>query len=455
VKDDSSDLSLPPSRRQFLQLGAMVTAALKLDNYAFADTAHPASGQSMIGVPFEATKDPRIGFIGVGGRGTGLLGWFLAQNAQVVAVCDVVPEHAEHAGQLVEKAGQKAPQLYTKGPHDYEQLTARNDLDLVVIATPWDWHTPMALSAMENGKHAAVEVPLAYTLEDLWKLVDTSEKKRRHCIMLEECCYGYTETLVLNMVRRGMLGTLLNGEAAYLHDLREEMFSDKGEGLWRRAFHTQSDGNLYPTHGLGPVANYMNINRGDRFDYMVSMSTPPHGLAAYREAHTPQGDPKWKEKYVNGDMNVSLIKTASGLTITLKFDTSNPRPYDRINMISGTKGVFVDYPPRIYLDGQQGKEEWGTLDEYKKDYESPLWAEKGEMARTSGGHGGMDFIMIYRLLQCFREGLAPDMDVYDGAAWSAPAPLSKVSVAQGSAPVKFPDFTRGSWNKRTSCPIGT
>ena len=311
----------------------------------------------------------------------------------------------------------------------------------------------MALSAMENGKHAAVEVPLAYTLEDLWKLVDTSEKKRRHCIMLEECCYGYTETLVLNMVRRGMLGTLLNGEAAYLHDLREEMFSNKGEGLWRRQFHTQSDGNLYPTHGLGPVANYMNINRGDRFDYMVSMSTPPRGLAAYREAHTPQGDPKWKEKYVNGDMNVSLIKTASGLTITLKLDVSNPRPYDRINMISGTKGVFVDYPPRIYLDGQAGKEEWGTLDQYKKDYESPLWAEQGEMARMSGGHGGMDFIMIYRLLQCFREGLPPDMDVYDGAAWSAPAPLSKVSVAQGSAPVKFPDFTRGLWTKRSGCSI--
>ncbi len=187
MKDDSSGPLLPPNRRQFLQLGAMVTAALKLDNYAFADTAHPSPGQTMVGVPFEVTKNPRIGFIGVGGRGTNLLEWFLAQNAQVVAICDVVPEKAEHAGQLTEKAGQKAPQLYTKGPHHYEELTARNDLDLVVIATPWDWHTPMALSAMENGKHAAVEVPLAYTLEDLWKLVDTSEKKRRHCIMLEEC----------------------------------------------------------------------------------------------------------------------------------------------------------------------------------------------------------------------------------------------------------------------------
>jgi hypothetical protein len=436
VKDD-----LTPTRRQFLQLGAMATAAFQLDHNVLADEVHPSPSHSMINTPFAATKDPRIAFIGVGGRGTGLLGWFLAQNAQVVAVCDIVPEKAANAADLVVKAGQKPPQLYTKGPHDYESLTARNDL------------TPMALSSMENGKHAAVEVPLAYTTEDLWKLVDTSEAKRRHCIMLEECCYGYTETLVLNMVRRGMLGELLYGEAAYLHDLREEMFSGKGEGLWRRAFHTLSDGNLYPTHGLGPVANYMSINRGDRFDYLVSMSTPALGLAAYRDAHTAKDDPKWKEKYITGDMNTSLIKTAAGLTITLKFDTSNPRPYDRINLIGGTKGVFTDYPPRIYLDGQAGGEEWGSLDQYKKDYESPLWAKEGAMASSSGGHGGMDYIMIYRLLQCMREGLAPDMDVYDGAAWSVPTPLSKASLAQGSAPVKFPDFTRGLWKKRNGCSI--
>ncbi len=453
MTDFSTEPSIATSRREFIRLGAMLTAASQLSNSALADDVHPSPSRSMINTPFAATKDPRIGFIGVGGRGTALLGWFLAQNAQVVAICDIAPEKAEHASQLIVKAGQKAPQLYTKGPHDYESLASRNDLDLVVIATPWNWHTPMALSAMENGKHAAVEVPLAYTMEDLWKLVDTSESTRRHCIMLEECCYGYNETLVLNLVRKGILGHLLYGEAAYLHDLREEMFSAEGEGLWRRAFHTQSNGNLYPTHGLGPLANYMSINRGDRFDYMVSMSTPALGLAAYREARTPKGNPKWNEKYVTGDMNTSLIKTASGLTVTLKFDTSNPHPYDRINMIGGTKGVFADYPPRIYIDGQPGKEDWGTIDEYKKEHESPLWAKEGEMARTSGGHGGMDFIMIYRLLQCLREGLPPDMDVYDGATWSAPAPLSKASLAQGSAPVKFPDFTRGLWNKRTGCSI--
>ncbi|TCK75853.1 Gfo/Idh/MocA family protein [Acidipila rosea] len=453
MKDYLPEGSPAPSRRQFIRLGAMLTAASRLDVNAFAQEAHPTPSRSMINTPFAATKTPRIGFIGVGGRGTSLLGWFLAQNAQVVAICDVVQAKAEHAGQMTVKAGQKAPQLYTQGPHDYEALTARNDLDLVVIATPWDWHTPMALSAMENGKHAAVEVPLAYTMEDLWHLVETSESTRRHCIMLEECCYGYNETLVLNLVRHGVLGQLLYGEAAYLHDLREEMFSSQGEGLWRRAFHTQSNGNLYPTHGLGPVANYMSINRGDRFDYMVSMSTPALGLAAYRAGHVPKGDPKWSENYTTGDMNTSLIKTASGLAITLKFDTSNAHPYDRINMVGGTKGVFADYPPRIYIDGQPGKEAWNSIDEYKKDYESPLWAQKGEMARTSGGHGGMDFIMIYRLLQCLREGLAPDMDVYDGAAWSAPGPMSKMSLELGSAPVKFPDFTRGLWNKRSGSSI--
>ncbi len=467
MKNDS--LKNPPlaSRRQFLQLGAAMSVAtttgLSRENLLFAEPAAAAesaespagttAAKTMINVPFAPTPNPRIGFVGVGGRGTSLLGWFLAQGAKVTAVCDIVPEKCEHASRMIVGAGQPAPQLYTKGPHDYESLTARSDLDLVVIATPWNWHTPMALSAMTNGKHAGVEVPMAYTMEDLWSLVDTSESTRRHCIMLEECCYGYNETLVLNMIRRGLLGEVLYGEAAYLHDLRGEMFSSQGEGLWRRAFHTQIDGNLYPTHGLGPVANYMNINRGDRFDYLVSMSGPAMGLAAYREANVPKGDPKWSEKYITGDLNTSLIKTASGLTITLKYDTSNPRPYDRINMVGGTKGVFADYPPRIYIDGQPGGEKWGSLDEYKKEYENPLWAEQGEMARTSGGHGGMDFIMIYRLLQCMREGLAPDMDVYDGAAWSAPGPLSRVSLAQGSGPVKIPDFTRGLWSQRKGAAI--
>jgi hypothetical protein len=438
------------SRRSFLELGAMATAALGINQSTAATHTDP---KTVLGLRFTAAN-PRIGFIGTGGRGTSLLEDFLAADAQVNAICDIVVEKAEHARSLVEKAGQKAPSLYTKGDYAYEQLAARDDLDLVVIATPWDWHTRMAVFVMEHGKHAAVEVPAAGTLEDCWKLVDTSEKTQRHCIMLENCCYGYNETLILNMVRAGRFGDPLFGEAAYIHDLREELFSTKGEGLWRRTAHTQRDGNLYPTHGLGPVANYMGVNRGDRFLYMVSMSTPQRGLDEYRKSHLQPSDPRMAEKYVTGDLNTSLIKTANGLTITLKHDVANPHPYDRINVIGGTKGVFADYPPRIYLEGQKGSEEWSTIDSFKDEYENLLWKKEGEIARKLGGHGGMDFIMCYRLLQCMREGLTPDMDVYDAAAWSAPGPLSRLSVSDGSAPVKFPDFTRGLWKKRTGSSVG-
>ncbi len=443
------------SRRGFLQAGAASAIALGLSpSKATADiSAAHTHTRTMMGVAFEA-KEPRLGIIGVGGRGTSLLEDLLAANAQIRAICDVVPEKAKYAQHLIEKSGQHAAELYTEGDHAYEKLVARDDLDVVIIATPWLWHVPMAVAGMQKGKHVAVEVPAASTIDDCWQLVNTSEAMRRHCIMLENCCYGYNETLILRMVRAGRLGDLLYGEGAYLHDLREELFSTKGEGLWRRTVHTQRNGNLYPTHGLGPVANYMGINRGDRFDYLVSMSTPQRGLDVYRNAHLEKGDPRWAEHYVTGDMNTSLIKTANGLTITVKHDVSNPRPYDRINTIAGTKGIFTDYPPRIYLDGQHGNEAWANLDAYK-EYEHPLWRREGDVARRAGGHGGMDFIMLYRLLECLRKGLAPDMDVYDAAAWSSVAPLSLASLESGSGPHKFPDFTRGNWHERLGSPIGS
>jgi hypothetical protein len=198
----------------------------------------------------------------------------------------------------------------------------------------------------------------------------------------------------------------------------------------------------------------MGIHRGDRFDYIVSMSSPQRGLDQYRKAHVPSSDPKWAERYVTGDMNTSLIKTVKGLTITLKHDTSNPHPYDRINVVGGTKGVFADYPPRIYLEGQVGGEAWAGIDSWKK-HQHPLWKQEGEIAKKLGGHGGMDYIMLYRLIQCMREGLSPDLDVYDAAAWSSPGPLSRRSIANGSAPEKFPDFTRGRWNERSASQIAT
>lgn len=407
--------------------------------------------RSVLGMKFERLQNVRLAVIGCGARGSGMLREFLAvDGVQVTAVCDTVKEKVEKARLTVEKAGQKSPATYSNGERDFENLCKREDIDFVYIATPWDWHVPMALAAMNNGKHTGVEVPAAVTVAECWQLVDTSERTRRHCLIMENCCYGYNEMLVLNMVRAGEFGELLHGEAAYLHDLRSLLFSDSSEGLWRRFPHTSRNGNLYPTHGLGPVAQYMDVHRSDRFEYMVSMSSPQLGLDKWRADHVAKDSPKWKEKYKCGDLNTSLIKTARGRTIMLQHNVSSPQPYDRLNMIQGTKGAFRDYPARIYFDGQEGDESWTTIDKYKSQYEDALWKNIGELARRRGGHGGMDFIMCYRLVQCMREGLAPDMDVYDAAAWSVPGPLSEMSVAQGSAPVKFPDFTRGRWRDAKS-----
>jgi hypothetical protein len=447
IPDSINDLS----RRDFLRIGGITAVGASIPQLQAQSSNPPVA--SVIGMAFTPVT-PKIGIIGTGGRGTSLLENLLAADVKINALCDVVREKAEHAQSLVVNAGQASPELYTDGDHAFESLVARGDLDLVIIATPWNWHVEMAVAAMNHGKHAAVEVPAATTIEDCWKLVDTSEQTRRHCMMLENCCYGYNETLILRMVHEGLFGNLLYGEGAYVHDLRDELFSDKGEGLWRRGFHTQLNGNLYPTHGLGPVANYMGIQRGDSFDYLVSVSTPQRGLDEYRKAHVPASDPRWAEHYVCGDMNTSIIKTANGLSLTLKHDTANPHPYDRINVIAGTKGVFADYPPRIYFDGQAGDEAWGSIDSFK-EHQHPLWKQEGEIAKKLGGHGGMDYIMLYRLVQCMRDGLVPDTDVYDAAAWSAPGPLSRMSVANGSAPAKFPDFTRGLWRQRSVSQIAT
>ena len=449
------------SRRRFMQVSAGAAIATSAAAYADEQSSKPHHSmphRSMMDVAF-AKREPRIGIIGTGGRGTSLLGNILAADGQVVALCDVVRSKAEAAAALVVAKGQKQPALFTDGDHAYEKMLDGSDLDLVIVATPWKWHAPMALYGMQHGKDVAVEVPGVTTIEDCWNIVNTSEQTGKHCMMLENCCYGYNETLLLRMAHAGVLGDLLYGEGAYLHDLREELFSNAGEGLWRRTEHTLHTGNLYPTHGLGPVANYMGIQRVDRFAHIVSMSSPQRGLDAYRKAHLEPGDPRMRERYLTGDMNTSLIKTANGLTITVKHTVSTPHPYYRINQIAGTKGIFQDYPPRIYIDGQNANESWEPVEDTPqskwKQYEYPLWTREGDAARKNGGHGGMDYIMIYRLLQCVREGLPPDMDVYDAALWSSIAPLSEQSVKSGSAPMEFPDFTRGAWNKRSASSIAT
>lgn len=416
-----------------------------------AQAAPPQIAATMSGVAFEPRDKVRLGFIGIGGRGNSLIDNFSAiPQVEIMALCDVVKEKVAKAQDRLEKAGKPRPAAYHAGDFAYEDLVKRGDIDLVIVATPWIWHVRMAVAAMKAGKHAGVEVPAARTLDECWELVNTSEATRRHCVILENCCYGYNEMLVLNMARAGLLGDLTRGACAYNHDLREVLFSNEGEGLWRRDEHWNRDGNLYPTHGLGPVARYMDVNRGDRFDYLVSMSSISASLQAYRKEHLKSDDPRQKEVYKCGDLNVSLIRTVKGRVIQLEHNVSSPQPYDRINLIAGTKGIFRDYPPRIYVDGARS-EEFGPIDPYKEKFEHKYWKESGDLARRLGGHGGMDFVMAYRLIQCLREGSPPDIDVYDAAAWSAPGPLSESSVAHGGAPVQFPDFTRGRW--QTAKPV--
>jgi predicted dehydrogenase len=426
---------------------------LKLAGAAFAAQVPlraQAAGKSMADARFTPKENIRIGVIGTGGRGTGLVDNFSSvPGVTITALCDVVKEKVQRVQARLDRAGKAGQKIavFTDGDHAYEQLVKRDDIDLVVIATPWIWHTPMAVAAMKAGKHVAVEVPAARTLDECWELVNTSEATQRHCIQLENCCYGYNEMMVLNMVRAGLFGELTHGGAAYNHDLRSILFSPDGEGQWRRFEHLNRDGNLYPTHGLGPVAHYMDVNRGDRFDTLVSMSSISAGLQQYRKDKLKPDDPRQKEVYKEGDFNVSLIRTVKGRVIELEHNVSSPQPYDRINLIAGTKGIFRDYPPRVYIDGAP-KEEFTSLDQYKAQYEPALWKKIGEMAKELGGHGGMDFVMAYRLIECMKQGLPPDIDVYDAAAWSAPGPLSEASIKQGSAPQKFPDFTRGRWENR-------
>mgnify|MGYP001583409973 CR=1 FL=1 len=459
-------MSLPPddraglSRRDLLKSAAFAGAALGVSGafspaiaesvtaaaHPDAAPAAPSARATMKGVPFERRETVRIAIVGTGLRGRSLVHEFLGcPGVRITALCDNVPDKAQKAAKMVTDAGAPMPALYTDGDHAFEQLVQRDDIDFIHTATPWEWHVPVMLAALKAGKHVSSECPFAMTLKDLWALVDASEKHRRHCLQLENCNYGYNEMLVNRMVHAGALGEPLHGAAAYLHDLRDILFEDRDEGLWRRAWHTRNNANLYPTHGLGPVAWYLDIHKGDRFEYMVSMSTEERGLTLHREETVKdRTDPKWKERYVTGDLNSSLIKTARGRTILLQHDVSNPRPYSLLNAIQGTKGIFDDYPARVYVDAQAGGERWGPLDPWKKDFEHPLWTQLGEQARK-GGHGGMDFVMAWRLVQCLREGLVPDIDVYDSAAWSAPYPLSEMSVAKGSQPMKFPDFSRGNW----------
>ena len=437
------------SRRDFVRAGSAVgLGAALLPPFGRARGAEQQS-PLFAAPPLERV---RMGFVGIGGMGSVHLDNFLQiEGVDVKAVCDIVPEKVTRAQQAVVRAGQPEPAGFDRGPRDFERMCGEQDLDLVFTATPWEWHVPVCLAALRSGKHAATEVPAAYTVDDCWQLVETAERTRRHCVMMENCCYDRREMLTLNLVRLGLLGEVLHGECSYQHDLREVKFSTDGEGLWRRAHATRRNGNLYPTHGLGPIAQCMNVNRGNRFDYLVSMSGPSRGLQLWQQEHLGADDARRNERYVLGDVNVTLIRTAHGQTIYLVHDTNLPRPYSRINAVQGTRGLIQGWPDRVYVEGRSQPHRWDTLDTCYQEYEHPLWRSE-RVRQASGGHGGMDFLEDWRLIVCLRAGLPLDQDVYDAAAWSSICELTERSVAARSRAMDVPDFTRGRW--RTRAPLG-
>ncbi len=442
-----------PGRREFLKTGAFASVGTALAGLSLSANAEARPGLSRTQFKTAPIETVRVGFVGVGGMGSAhVQNYMNIDGVEIKAVCDIVPAKVERVQKWCLDAGRPQPAGYANGPRDFERMCETEDLDLVMTATPWEWHVPVCLSAMKHGKHAVTEVPAAMFLDDCWALVETAEKTGKHCQMMENCCYDRIELMTLNLVRQGVLGEILHAEAGYLHDLREVKFSKEGEGLWRRDWARRLNGNLYPTHGLGPVAQCMNINRGDAFEVLVSMSTPARGLHEYAVEKFGPDSPQAAEKFVLGDVNTSLIRTRLGKTIILIHDTNLPRPYTRINMVQGTDGLAHKWPDRIYVEGKAAKaHQWDDFEIFAAEFEHPLWkaiAAKGE----GRGHGGMDYIEDYRLIQSLRRGEPLDQDVYDAAAWSAVDEASCRSEAAKGKPFQIPDFTRGKW--KTNPPLG-
>ncbi len=445
------------SRRDFIKVGAAAGLGTVLGGALMSGCTEKNQGltsaiQTFTVPPLDKV---RVAFVGVGAQGSGHVRNFLKiDGIEVKAFCDLFEDRAKQNQQRAVEAGQAKPEIYTRGETDFKRLCERDDIDLVYIATSWEWHIPIALEAMNTGKHAAIEVPAAIYLDECWDIVETSERTKRHCAIMENCCYDRFELMTLNMVRQGLLGELLHGENGYMHDLRSVKFTGlEYEGWWRRPHSIKRNGNLYPTHGLGPAAQCFNINRGDQFDYLVSMSSPSRGLQEYAKEHLDPADPRRKETYKLGDVNTSIIKTKLGKTIVTIHDCNLPRPYDRVARVQGTKGLVQKYPREvIYVEGMaERSHRWDDAAAWYEKYEHPLRTTLEEKMQGAG-HGGMDFIEDYRLVQCLREGKPLDMDVYDAAAWSAVTELSEISVANRGKSVDFPDFTRGAWKTRK--PLG-
>ncbi len=448
-------------RRDFLKGTAWMGAAAALSGCVSA--AKLCGEGRMSGFAAPALKTVRVGVVGLGMRGSGAVHRLAAiPGVEIAALCDLYSERVERQRKFLKDQGKPAARSYS-GPEGYKSL-CESELDLVYVATPWALHALVALYAMEHGKHAAIEVPSAMTLEECWALVETSERTRRHCMQLENCCYGEIEMLALNLARSGRFGEIVHGEGAYVHDLRELNYLDpaKGgyQGYWRLKWNRRHEGNPYPTHGLVPVMQSMNVNRGDRFDYLTCVSTGQFGMDAY--ARETFGKDSWQADFhpLCGDMSTTVIRTVNGKTVMVQHDVTSPRPYSRINLLSGTRGMLAGIDRaelRVALADKPGAAAHRFLSKeeasrFADENMHPLWRSAGELAKKMGGHGGMDFLMDLRLCYCLQNGLPLDMDVYDLAASCAVCELSERSVRDRGNSQDVPDFTRGGW--KTAKPLG-
>lgn len=452
------------NRRDFIKLSGLAGLSMAVSGLA-AGCSKPLyqrqagkPGQqefNMCGYAAPKIDIVRTGFIGIGQRGSAAVQRMnRIEGVEIKALCDIEPEKTAKALNKLKNSGHK-PVIYAGKEDSWMELCRRDDIDMVYIVTPWHLHAPMAVYAMEQGKHVALEVPATVTIEEAWQLVKTSERTRKHCMMLENCCYDFFELMTLNMARQGFFGEIIHGEGAYIHDLVEMNFSkDKRyHDMWRLKENAKRNGNLYPTHGLGPICQIMNINRGDQMDYLVSVSTNDFTMAqkARELAASDSFYQPYAEKNYRGNMNTTTIRTKLGRTIMVQHDVSSPRPYSRIHLVSGTEGAAQKWP----LPGRIAKgHTWLSPDETSKleeEFKLPIVKKIGEMAKKVGGHGGMDFLMDWRLVDCLRNGLPLDQDVYDAALWSSIGPLSEWSVANRSNSIDVPDFTCGAW--KTNTPV--
>lgn len=429
----------------------------RVDGVIVFDTpAREAGQQSVLGLRTAPMDTVRVGFIGLGMRGPGAVERFTyLDGVAIKALCDLYPDRVEKAQQILEKHGLPAAASYS-GEEGWKELCERDDIDLVYIATPWLKHVPMAVYAMEHGKHVAVEVPAAQSLDECWQLVNTAERTRLHCMMLENCVYDFFELTTLNMAQQGLFGTIEHVEGAYNHNLEE--FWPYYQGNWRLDFNEKHGGDVYATHGLGPACQLLDIHRGNRMTRLVSMQTQ----AINGPKMVEKFNKRKSENFQNADQTLTFIQTEKGQVIHLQHNVMTPRPYSRMYQVTGTEGFANKYPVEGYcfhsagaIEGVPDHENLSMHDFVPEDvkealmdkYKHPIHRELEEMAKKIGGHGGMDFIMDYRLVYCLRNGLPLDQDVYDAAEWSCIGALTRLSLENGNMPVEFPDFTRGAWQK--------